>query len=91
MEKLTNFAGSICIIAIVLMFRCPDLRPDLRPVVRSIGAAFDLYPKSEIVDVSQQDSPFHLKRAPGEESLQGLLSKCVRNNHSDPLSFKIHR
>lgn len=75
MKLLKELAGSICVITIVLMIRCPSLRPDLSPVVRSVGAAFDLFPKSENVEVSKQNLPFQFKPAPGEDSLRGLLSK----------------
>ncbi len=75
MKKLTGLAGSICIITIVLLIRCPSLRPDLSPLVRGVGAVFGLYPKPEVAEVSKHKSPFHLEPATGEEAVQALLEK----------------
>lgn len=75
MKKLTGVAGSVCIIAVVLLIRCPSLRPDLSPLVRSVGAVFGLYPKSEVTEVSKHKSPFRLEPATGEEAVQALLEK----------------
>ena len=75
MEKLTKFAGSVCFIVIVLLIRCPSLRPDLTPVIHRVGAAFDLYPKSEMAEVNKPNLPFEFKLAPGKDTLRGLLNK----------------
>lgn len=75
MEKLNKFAGSVCFIVIVLLIRCPSLRPDLTPVIHRVGAAFDLYPKSEMAEVNKPNVPFEFKLAPGTEALHGLLTK----------------
>lgn len=75
MKKLIQFAGPICIIAIVLLIRCPSLRPDLSPLVRGAGAVFGLYPKPEEAEVSKHKSPFHLEPATGEEAVKDLLEK----------------
>ncbi len=69
MEKLTGLAGSICVIAMVLMIRCPSLRPDLTPVVHSVGAAFGLYPKSATVENGRKNTSFYFAPTTAQETL----------------------
>jgi hypothetical protein len=73
MEKLTGLAGNICFIAIVLMIRCPSLRPDLSPVVHRVGAAFDLYPKSATVENDRENTSFYFAPTTDQETTQKLI------------------
>ena len=73
MEKLTGLAGNICVIAIVLMIRCPSLRPDLSPVVRSVGAAFGLYPKYATVENGRKNTPFYFAPTTDQAATQKLI------------------
>jgi len=68
MEKLTGLAGNICFIAIVLMIRCPSLRPDMSPVVHRVGAAFDLYPKSATVENGLKNNSFYFAPTINQEA-----------------------
>jgi len=72
-KKLTEFAGSICLITVVLLIRCPNLRPDLSPVVRSVGAAFGLYPKSENSEVTKKNPSFHFAPTTDEVATRALV------------------
>ena len=59
MVKLTKFAGSISVIAMLLMIRCPSLRPDTRPFINSVGRVFGLYPKSAVDETSKKSPSFY--------------------------------
>lgn len=73
MEKLTGLAGNICFIAIVLMIRCPSLRPDLSPVVHHVGAAFDLYPKPATVEHGRKNNSFYFAPTTGLETTRKFI------------------
>jgi len=60
---------------VVLLIRCPSLRPDLSPLIRGVGAVFGWYPKLEEAEVSKHKSPFRLEPATGEEAVKDLLEK----------------
>jgi hypothetical protein len=69
-KKLTDFAGSTLLVVALLLIRCPSLRPDLSPVIRSVGASFGLYPKTEKIEPARAYTPFR--------SGSGLIGKDLK-------------
>ncbi len=70
MEKLTGLAGNICLIVVLLMIRCPSLRPDPSPVVHRVGAVFGLYPKSAAVENDVKNTSFYFAPTTDEETMK---------------------